>query len=222
MSECTKSGRRFPAMCCLIALSLLGLSACSEPVETLDPWPFNVEEVVLSCELHRVSGGRSPRRVFVTTSDGRRYGANGSAMAVAPRTDPIQSHYDTSAVIARGLQLCDYSGGTVTIRRPSGRQATAPTPSLVEVDGPDALRGTSFTLGGEPALGERRPKLAFSCGGQTGYSIMFDFGAEPRVPPPLRGAFASVSSGRSAQRKSKSLGAVRNTGCRATTVWTAA
>ena len=55
--------------------SLVGLVAMANwsGSEAIDPWPFKIDEVTLSCERSQV---------LVTAPDGRRYAVNGTASVV--------------------------------------------------------------------------------------------------------------------------------------------
>lgn len=152
--------------------------------EVIDPWPLQPDWVELSCRAGRV---------FVTTPNGERYGANGSAAAIAPPTDAIQSHYDTSLIIRRGLALCETNSGPILIRRPeprpdNGRQDEEPS---LTVRQDKILGGHDYTLR-VPVKGDPAAELTLSCGGDTP-TLSFTTGTPPAVPPPLRGVTGAVT-----------------------------
>lgn len=82
--------------------------------EPITPWPFKVKSVVLTCDQPENITPRV-RRVYVITN-GTVYAVNGSARPFAPPTEPIEIRSDTSAVILRGVKLCDDHAGPITIR----------------------------------------------------------------------------------------------------------
>src|SRR5215217_1462987 len=156
--------------------------------EVIDPWPFTVDRVELSCEA---------RRVFVTTPDGRRFGVNGSARALAPGTEAIQSHYDTRQVIARGLALCDDGSGSVVVRAPQAptpptRDAggTAPTIAIVAAPG---LNSVLVTVESDEAAPVGRAELTFACRRGQPPSIQIDMRLAPNRPPPLAGTYGEIT-----------------------------
>lgn len=191
----------------ILAGVLAILAGCeATKIETLTPWPFRPDQVTLSCEPFTV-GDLTSRRVFVTTPDGRRYAANGSARAVAPLTTPIETDPDTSAVISRGLKLCADEAGPLVIRRPpqpASRPSPARTPSAVTVT--KSILGPGITIQSD---GSSEPaKLHISCDDGVASNLMFEL--EVRSPPaPLRGVFADFRLSRgSSSRVELSQGGV--------------
>lgn len=154
----------------------------------LDPWPFSVDRVELSCEAGRV---------FVTAPDGRRFGANGSARALAPGTEPIQSHYDTRQVIARGLALCADRSGPVVLRAPPAR--TPPNdgggragPGVAIVPEP-GLNWVFVTIESDEAAPAGRAELTFVCKDGEPPTIQINMRVAPNWPPPLAGTYGTLS-----------------------------
>lgn len=99
----------------LIIAALL-LSACGSEPKTLaitsaqygDKWPLTVEKGTLSCE--------PLDRIIFTTSEGQRFGVNGSAssnqlsiLEIAKETENLGVKFkmDTSFLIDEGMKLCN-------------------------------------------------------------------------------------------------------------------
>lgn len=168
----------------LFAFGLLASCGGSAP-ELLDPWPFNVPRVELGCQAGRV---------FVTTPEGTRYAANGSARAAAPYLQPILAHHDASAVIQRGLSLCEQGQGPVTLeglpRSPAPRPPAAPSTTLEDQE---LGEGVFVTVEAEAAIEGRRPRLALVCDGTAQPSFQLYLIQAPASPPPLRGTYGTFT-----------------------------
>jgi hypothetical protein len=169
------------------ALTAVVVSAsCSRPAEeVLEPWPFKPTRLNLSCEAGRV---------FVTTPEGRRYAANGSARAIAPITDEIQSHYDTSHVIQRGLALCEAKSDPITIKAPAAAGPTgigAPAPKATLKPAEIAPEGTFLTIEADTVIDGRRPELTLICEPSKKLDVQFELVQVPETAAPLRGLFGT-------------------------------
>lgn len=175
------------------------LSACGGPSEVLDPWPFRPPTITLSCERTKLAGV-VVRRVFVTTPDGKRYAANGSARAVAPPTDEIQSHYDVSKVISRGLDLCQQDRGPIELNAPV-RKPSPPTLSKSAQVEHSPLGSTFFTLEADAVVDQRRPHLSIVCEARKRPSLQIQTVRAPAIPPALRGVYFSISAPSIGERK---------------------
>lgn len=168
----------------ITALALL--SACGgSGTEVLDPWPFNIPQVELSCEAGRV---------FVTTPEGTRYAANGSARAVSPYLQPLLAHYDASAVIRRGLRLCEQGQSRVTLQSPAPAQSSPPPDApAVTVEQQELGRGVFVTVEAETVVGGRRPRLVLVCDTVSPPSFQLYLVQAPSSPPPVRGVYGTFT-----------------------------
>lgn len=179
-----------------IALAV-ALTACGSataptppPPQTLDPWPFTVASVTLTCETNNAGG----KAVFVTTPEGTRYAVNGVARARAPIMDPIQADFRVDGAIKAGLALCDGGVGSAEFVAPPkaaetpSASATPATVARVSVDsGPVGTFVNMKSDGGEAVL-----SLECRGGEPTGFQVTF--GSVPASPPPLRGTMATVET----------------------------
>jgi hypothetical protein len=177
----------------VIAVALLG--ACEpreEPrrpapgsaSETLTPWPFTVDRVELSCE--------APSRVFVTTLDGRRFAVNGAARSDAPLMREIQGYYDASALIERGLRICESGGAPLQLIAPRAADSTpAPPPAPTFTVEASQLGGIIASAEANSTIDGHLPTLSFSCDGGAATRVSFDLIRAPQTPPPLRGVYGT-------------------------------
>lgn len=207
-----------------LVAAILGLSACSRApdagFETLEPWPFTVETVVLSCEPASIppdvsqTAAETLRRhggkIFVTTEDGRRFAVNGTARAAAPLMTDIQAVVDTSPVIRRGLELCRGEGGSVRlVRSTAGTAAPPPTvgPPAYTLRPQEIGDGYFATAQANEVINGVRPELTLACERGHAPMVLINVGEPPRTPPPLRGVYASFAiAGASTQRLEMSWG----------------
>lgn len=99
-----------------ITIAALLLTACGSEPKTLqisaaqygDKWPLTVDKGTLSCE--------QPDRIVFTTSEGQRFGINGSAsndqlsiLEITKETENLGVKFkmDTSFLIDEGMKLCN-------------------------------------------------------------------------------------------------------------------
>ncbi|WP_048707408.1 hypothetical protein [Microvirga massiliensis] len=152
--------------------------------DTFDPWPFKTDEITLSCELSRV---------FVTTPDGRRYAVNGTArnFAPEPRIQTIQAHYDISAVIRRGLELCDTGSRPIRIAAPVRVAPPEPDPPSLKIEAGGLGTGFFGTVEANEVIDGKRPELTFACKPGEPLGLQLDLIRAPQTAPPLRGVFGT-------------------------------
>jgi len=159
-------------------------ASCSRPAEeVLEPWPFKPTRLTLSCEAGRV---------FVTTPEGQRCAVNGSARPLAPITDEIQSHYNTSHVIQRGLALCQAKSDPITIKAPAALSAAGAgllPPKATAKPAEVIADGTFLTIEADTLIDGRRPELTLVCEPGKKADVQLDLVRAPAVPAPLRGMF---------------------------------
>lgn len=178
-----------------VALLSVGCSPPSSvsrapPAESLEPWPFTLPEVTLSC------GPTPPQAIFVTTPDGRRFAVNGSARSEAPLMRDIQAIVDLQPLIQRGRLLCDGAGSVRLVARPAATaEPTQAPPPQYRIE-EDRLGGGFFAIAeADQDIGGRRPELALGCADGRPNFVSLNVVTEPRTPPPLRGVFAEFEVG---------------------------
>jgi len=191
-------------LCALVSLVSCGPGEPPTPlpVETLEPWPFTVPEVALTC------GPTPPGGIFVTTPDGRRFAVNGAARSEAPLMREIQGAVDLQPLIARGRLLCA-GEGPIRLRAPqaaeSGPAPIAEAPRFRIED--DPLTGGVYVISeSQNETGGRRAELAIGCRDGRPNFISLNLITEPRTPPPLRGVFAEFDIGARTYRYEMSWG----------------
>jgi hypothetical protein len=167
--------------------SLVGLVAMANwpEAETIDPWPFKMDEVTLSCEKNRV---------FVTAPDGRRYAVNGTAksFALEPRVETIQAYYDTSAVIRRGTQLCETGSGSIPLVAPVRAAPPDPGQPSFRKQAMDRSLGYFATFEATTVIDGQRPELTFVCRPGQLLGLQLNLIRAPETAPPLRGVFGTI------------------------------
>ncbi len=166
----------------------LAVAACDRPsAEVISPWPLKVENAVLSC---------TARRVFVTLPDGKKYAVNGSAMKDAPDIVEVTSHYDTTALITRGLKLCDDGSPAMEIHQGAEKSKAPPVSGRTYVEPNDKFIGGFSLISTEsPPVDGQRPEISASCDEDGAPSLHLSLVQAPSRPPPLRGVFADFRFG---------------------------
>lgn len=176
---------------------VVGLSGCAEPatstLNTLEPWPFTVDEVRLEC-------APGTRQVFVTTTDGRRYAVNGSARSEAPLMREIQAEVDLHPLIMRGLALCESGRNSERLRAPPAQQAQPAGEPAYSVQPSELGPGIVAIAEADTLIGGARPTLQLICEDGRAPMLMFDLIEAPRTPPPLRGVYATFDTGNGQRR----------------------
>lgn len=192
------------ALSAWLSASVCALAACgpapvARPQETLEPWPFTVDEVTLSCTP-------GTRAVFVTTPDSRRFAVNGTARAEAPLMRPIQGAIDTGPLIRMGLALCETGRGQAHLVAPAGHSSTAASPPRFSIEPVQFGEGVNVTVEAQDVIDGHRPALTFSCRPGQAPTLLIDVAQAPRSPPPLRGVYATFSVGGEETREEVSWG----------------
>lgn len=175
VTACGPSGERTPRT---------DAEPAEEPV-TIQPWPFTVAWVDLTCE--------APSKVFATAPDGRRFAVNGAARSDAPLMTDIQAYYDTAGLIQRGLSLCRDHSGPLRLTAPA---QVAQAPEQVPRDNAfsveaSRLGGITATALSETVVDGSRPEVSFACEGGRATFLFLDLQRAPQTPPPLRGVYGS-------------------------------
>lgn len=160
-------------------------SNSSQPVgETIEPWPFNVDEVTLSCDPP------GSMAVFVTSPNGKRYAVNGAARSEAPLMRDIQAVVDVQPLIRRGLKLCRDGGRTLRLYATKVEPRPDAVAPKFTVEKADYGGGYDVNMESETVIDGRHPRLSLTCGDGKPF-VFIDVIQGPEIPPPLRGVHAS-------------------------------
>lgn len=166
----------------------LAVAACDRPsAEVVSPWPLKADGAVLSC---------SAGRVFVTLPGGKKYAVNGSAMKDAPDVAEVTSYYDTTALIPRGLKLCDQGPAAIEIRPEAKKADAAPAAGRTFVEAnDDFVGGVRLVTSESTPIEGQRPEIYASCDDDGTPSLHLSLVHAPDRPPPLHGVFADFRFG---------------------------